>query len=136
MIDRKKILSLLAILFCFLCMVNLVAIKGLWYYIFWYFDMPMHFLGGVAILFLVAYVLYKPLQDSKYPILFCLLFTLAIGIGWEVFEYIFNNLIAGMTFSPMDTTSDIFFDMSGVLLGILIVYRNKFKIGNITKPRV
>ena len=52
---------------------------------------------------------------------FLLLGVVIIGIGWEVFEYIFNNLIGGLTFNLLDTVSDISFDIVGALVGIFLV---------------
>ena len=44
-----------------------------------------------------------------------------LGAGWEVFEIIFNNIIAGNSFDLPDTLSDIFFDLSGGLCAILYI---------------
>lgn len=120
--SRKQILSLLASSIIFLCIINLVAMKGLWYYLFWYFDMPMHFLGGMAVLFLLVYVFYNQISTQRnLPIIKLLIGVLIIGIGWEVFEYVFLNWYAGQPFIILDVVSDLFFDTAGGILGLLYI---------------
>ena len=122
--SRKNILSLLASSMIFLCIVNFVAIKGLWYYLFWYFDMPMHFMGGFVVLFLLAYVFYdKIFALDNLSVLILIIGVLIVGIGWEIFEYILLNLYAGQPFSILDSLSDLFFDTAGGALGILYINR-------------
>lgn len=122
--SRKNILSLLASSIIFLCVVNFLAMKGLWYYLFWYFDMPMHFLGGVVVLFLLIYVFYDKIKtQTNLPVISLLIGVLVIGIGWEVFEYILLNLYAGQPFSLLDSLSDLFFDTAGGIFGILYINR-------------
>lgn len=124
MIHRTKLLALLAYSIVFLAVVNFIAIRGDMYYLFWYFDMPMHFLGGLSAMYLICYVFYTKVQlYTKLPIFYLLLGVLVIGLGWEVFEYIFLNLYAGQPFSFSDSLSDIFFDLAGGSLGILYISR-------------
>lgn len=123
--SRKDILSSLAFTVVFVSIVNFLAIKGLWYYLFWYFDMPMHFLGGVVVMYLLVYLFYNRISIQKSSNLFYLLAgVLIVGLGWEVFEYFLLNLYAGQPFNIIDSTSDIFFDLAGGILGLLYI-RNK-----------
>jgi hypothetical protein len=122
MIPRKQILYILATLIIFVAILNYIAMKAMWYYIFWYFDMPMHFLGGVVLTLLVSYVLYNRItKEDIVPVLHILLAVLIIGVGWEVFEYVFNNVIAGQIWNMLDTLSDICFDMAGGVMGLFII---------------
>jgi hypothetical protein len=123
--SRKDILVSLAFTVVFVCIINFLAIKGLWYYLFWYFDMPMHFLGGVVVMYLLVYLFYNRISIKKSSNLFYLLVgVLIVGLGWEVFEYFLLNLYAGQPFNIIDSTSDIFFDLAGGILGLLYI-RNK-----------
>lgn len=76
-----------------------------WYYV--WFDVPMHFLGGVAIgTFLVGF------WYRYTPVLF-LGSMIAIGLGWEILEYLFGmpreaNYI-------LDTSIDLLMDTFGAL---------------------
>jgi hypothetical protein len=79
----------------------------------------MHFLGGFWIGLLYFYIF--PAENKSFYLIFkILLFTLFIGIGWEVFEILFNNVIAVNPFDFSDTLSDIFFDLAGG--GVSIFY--------------
>lgn len=124
MISRLKLLSLLAYSIVFLAIVNFLAIRGDAYYIFWYFDMPMHFLGGMTSLYLIFYVFYNKITPlAKLPVMYLLFGVLIIGLGWEIFEYIFLNWYAGQPFNLQDSSSDIFFDLAGGVFGILYIMR-------------
>jgi hypothetical protein len=131
MIPRKQILSILATLIIFVSIVNFLATKAMWYYIFWWFDMPMHFLGGLVVALLISYIFYKTiLQYPLIPVAYILLGVFVVGFGWEVFEYIFNNLIAGQAWILLDTLSDLCFDLAGGMIGLLMI-NDSFKF---TKP--
>lgn len=122
--DRKKLAKILISLILFLLLIQILATKFFWYYSMWYFDMPMHFLGGLwSGLFLIWLLSYKDLSNEpKVKLIFKILFgVLLIGIGWEVFEFSANNFFARDLFvaNPLDSISDIFFDLSGGVVAIL-----------------
>lgn len=117
--NSKKLIKLLAILAVAIFSVNLLANKFYWYYSIWYFDMIMHFWGGFWVGLLSIYIFPPEGSITKSSFLKVLLFTLIIGLGYEVFEVIFYNIIGQMVFSPLDTISDVFFDLSGGVLAIL-----------------
>ena len=113
-----------------------------WYYTIWYFDMPMHFLGGLWLsLFFIwffsltdfpRYVFYNH-PDLKL-FLQTIVFVLIVGVLWEFFEFFTNNYIGRDQFNIMDTSSDIFFDLAGGNLGfyyflkvIMFVDKNKIQ---------
>jgi hypothetical protein len=82
----------------------------------------MHTMGGCFVGFLGIYLLYYKSENTEVSlkkILQILLFVLIVGILWEVFELCFYNLLARNSFNVLDTTSDIFFDLSGGILAIL-----------------
>lgn len=116
--DRKRLFKILAYLIVLIFLVNYVAVKLYWYNSIWYFDMIMHFLGGLWVGLISLYFF-----SSKTPYLKILLFVLFIGLGWEIFELLFNNIIAQNPFNALDTISDIFFDLSGGLCAILYVWK-------------
>ncbi len=120
--SRSKILSLLAVNIILLSIVNYLARPFYWYYLIWWFDIPMHFWGGVVVLFLVLYIFYSRISRfSKVPFLYLILSVFIVGVGWEVFEYIVNNVIAGQAFSLFDTISDICFDVAGGCVAFLSI---------------
>ncbi|MCC6323625.1 hypothetical protein IT400_02410 [Candidatus Nomurabacteria bacterium] len=122
--SRKNILSLLASSVIFLCIVNFIAIKGLWYYIFWYFDMPMHFIGGMTVLFLLVYIFYEKIsQAKKFPVWQLLIAVFIIGFGWELYEQLVSVLISHNPQIYLDSASDLFFDLAGGIFGLLYITR-------------
>ncbi len=122
--SRKNILSLLASSAIFLCIVNFLAIKGLWYYLFWYFDMPMHFIGGMTVLFILAYVFYNKINNQKtLPVWQLLVSVFIIGFAWEVYEQIVAILISHNPQVYADSASDLFFDLAGGIFGLLYIIK-------------
>jgi hypothetical protein len=83
--------------------------------------MPMHFLGGFWLSLAMYYFFFR--HDMAKVIWKVILLTLLIGIGWEVFEIVFNNLIAGVSFNIIDTVSDIFFDLGGATFATLFILK-------------
>lgn len=112
-----KALWLVVVIF----LVNLAAMKFFWYSSIWWFDMPMHFAGGVF-LGLVALASYARAKGMENPamkaFIVVLMATLVFGVGWEIFEFGIDTFI---TFSPhnlLDTVSDICFDLAGAFTGL------------------
>lgn len=120
--DRKKSFKNLAVLIIFIFVAHMLATKFYWYYSIWYFDMIMHFLGGVW-LGLCAIYLFTPKSSSLRSIFLVLFFVLTVGLGWEVFEFIFYNYFAQHFFDVSDTFSDIFFDLTGGVFATSYFFR-------------
>ncbi|MEK7569536.1 MAG: hypothetical protein AAB500_01430 [Patescibacteria group bacterium] len=96
--------------FIFLILIiNFAAMKFHWYYTIAWFDMPMHFLGGLWIGFALFYFARGELSFVKF-----IGWVLGIGVLWEVFE-LFNNHYFGTQdpFDLLDTLSDFLFDLLG-----------------------
>ncbi len=119
----------MTIMVFFILGINSVAMKLHWYSSLWYFDMLMHFLGGVFVALLGIYLLLPNVtQFSNKEIFKILLFVLIVGVGWEVFEILVDKNISQNPFNILDTSSDIFFDLSGGLLALLILKRRSLKV--------
>ncbi len=110
--DRKRFFIHLALLIFLIFVLNALAGKFYWYYSIWYFDMIMHFLGGLC-LGLVFVWLFWGKEFSSKLIFKIILGVFLISVLWEIFEVIFNNLLAGDSFNFLDTISDIFCDLAG-----------------------
>jgi hypothetical protein len=98
------------------------ANKFYWQNSVWYFDIIMHFLGGVWVGFFFIYV-YSPLQRVTRPVLKVLLSVFLIGISWEIFEFVVNNVIGRIPFDAGDTLSDIFWDLTGGLIATFYFFK-------------
>lgn len=96
--------------------------KFYWYSSIWWFDMPMHFLGGfwVGLLFLLMFPLRNFSTKQIFEAIFGVLF---IGILWEIFEIVVNDYTIQMPFNTLDTVSDICFDLAGSIFSVLYFYK-------------
>jgi len=126
LIDRKRLFKTLAFFTILLFVANYLALKFYWYYSIWWSDMLMHFLGGICLgLFLIWLLSYKNSSLEINLRLICKIFlgVFFIGIFWELYEVLFNNIIAQIPFDALDTIHDIFFDLSGGLCAILYLWK-------------
>jgi hypothetical protein len=90
-----------------------------WYFSVWWFDMPMHFFGGVFIgLIALAF-------QPKKPIINCIISVLIIGVLWEIFESEVNFFTLSPQNPLLDTFSDLAFDLAGGLSASLYFLYNK-----------
>ncbi len=93
---------------------------GSYYFLYWsldWFDIVMHFLGGVSVAMIFVYAYYSTsIGLKKHLIAKTFVFVMLIGIAWEYFEYYFK--IANPTKGNYveDTTLDLIFDALGALL--------------------
>ena len=98
------------------------------YDLIWWIDIPQHFLGGLwvglACLWLFA-VARRPIPG----LLTLFLMVFAIGIAWEIYEYVF-----GISYGPMyvyDTAKDLLMDCVGALCAYAIATQFLLKDKNI-----
>ncbi len=106
--QSKKLSIFVAGFIFFILLVNYAAMKFHWYYSIAWFDMLMHFLGGLWLGF--AFLWLKG-AGASYPKI--LLGVLAVGILWEVFELLIHQQFLQEPFDLPDTFSDLFFDLLG-----------------------
>lgn len=115
--QKSKILAPTLVASALIALFHILALEYFWYWVYWWFDIPMHIVGGFIIGMLVFLFVY-PSSPVK-ALLFVIGAVLTVGVGWEVFEYINGMFIEG-TFFP-DTYHDIFADCAGALLAYLYV---------------
>jgi len=130
--NRKRFFIYLASLVFFIFILNTLAGRFYWYYSIWYFDMIMHFLGGLW-LGLVFIWLFWGKEFNLKLFLKIILGVLLISVLWEIFEIIFNNILVGDPFNFLDTISDVFCDLAGGTFAIFyflkrIMFKEKNKI--------
>lgn len=120
--SRNYLLHVLAILACAIAAMNFLAISFHLYWMFWWYDIILHFLGGIFVGLLVLWLRFFSgyLGTSRIPsttsvLFFVVVATLSIGIGWEVFER-----VLGDTWSLegywLDTALDVILDFLGSLV--------------------
>jgi hypothetical protein len=97
--------------------IHIIATANDLYFYIWWLDIPQHFMGGLyfALTFLwLCRVAKKPIPG--FLIVFLTVF--AIGIAWEIYEYVF-----GISYGPMyvyDTAKDLLMDCLGAASGYLL----------------
>lgn len=119
--DRKKLLKHLVFLVFFIFIADFLARSFYWYSLIWYFDMIMHFSGGlwvglVSLYFFPSRYFSSVNFSSTLRVLLCVLF---IGVSWEVFELLVDKVVAQNPFNALDALSDVFFDLSGGAVAVL-----------------
>ena|SRR3989338_4468853 len=125
---RAKLTKHLAYLIVLVFIVNTAALEFYWYYAIWWFDMPVHFLGGLAagLLWMLLWPMPTEAELGFRRILLVLLGVLIIGAGWEIYEVVVNIYTAHHPFNLEDMLADICFDLAGGITSLF--YRYKFII--------
>jgi len=119
--------------FTFGAIIILAFLHGLaiWAYLYWtvwWFDTMMHFLGGFSIALFALWFSYKAgaLKSitSKTIISCSLVSVLAVGVGWEIFEYV-NDIAGSPEDYSRDTSNDLIADLVGAFLAGIVVVKGK-----------
>lgn len=121
----RKIIWYLAIVAILIGVGQEVAIAYSLYWSLWWYDIVMHFLGGLWI-GLIALWFYKAFAgeeaESGKGYLVALVTVVVVGILWEVME-----ILAGLTLTQanyeMDTVLDLIMDVAGAVFASRLVFR-------------
>ncbi len=110
--------------FLILAATHAAALNLYLYWTFPWFDIPMHFLGGITVA--LGYSIVPFFRAGQRPARFervwwYLLAVLCVGIAWELFEYLGGISLATESDFALDTTLDLVLDLLGGLLGYSIV---------------
>lgn len=130
-LSKYKKFSLLFISFWLVLLLAVLHSLAGAFYFYWdisWFDTMMHFLGGFSLGMLVIWLVYarRKARPSLSQSLFAgLMAVLAIGIGWEIFEYA-NGLTQSTEAYPSDIRNDLIADLVGAGLASLLARWQKF----------
>lgn len=109
---------------------NALASFFYWYQSFVWFDMVMHFFGGIVVTFFLVFVFYKTYDIWamertfwKAILMNSLIFVL-IAVLWEIMEFSVQHAfdIYGALATPADSVSDIFCGLAGSLLALVYYF--------------
>lgn len=105
--------------------VNSIATMLHWYYFIWWFDMPMHFLGGVftaliGMTFGFRFIGRTYHRGSHHALFSVILLVLVVGVGWELYEVLMQSISGTKLVTAVDSVSDIFFDLAGGLATLVL----------------
>ena len=116
---RLKLALLIGGIGLIIAILHLLAINFFLYWDLVWFDLLMHFLGGVWVALLgfwiMAFFTHTEEFSTRDIIYVSIFFTLGIGILWEVFE-----AGAGVSFVGKDMWGDTFSDLALYILGGLV----------------
>jgi hypothetical protein len=115
---RRKFLFLQAAVLLVTVFLYHLGIEDRFFWRFWWYDIPMHILGGMWAALAIAWVV--SWWGTRISFSQFILAAFAIGAGWEVFEYVLG--IAGSPFMsyPVDTAKDLVDDCIGGALAYLL----------------
>lgn len=89
------------------------------YETFWWFDLLMHFMGGLLISVVFGwFCIARNKKLSKETLLLVWITAFVIGVAWEIGQYVIYQ--ADM-YPLVDTVSDVIMDMLGAGTGIIIL---------------
>jgi hypothetical protein len=98
----------------------LASFEGFYWTVWWY-DVMMHFLGGLWTLLFGLWVFGASVRTSRLiTVRNMLIFALAVGLLWEVHEIILGFASFDHPEYWTDTPQDLVLDMLGAIFGVLI----------------
>jgi hypothetical protein len=107
----------LLVLIVFIAIVNWMAEVYYWYWRMRWFDMPMHFLGGVWLAWTALWWWYtrrgRVMADFKGIFAVSLVSALGVGLLWEAFQAGLGIETAGHASRLSGTLIDLLFDILG-----------------------
>ncbi len=124
----------LVVLILSIAVVNAFAHYHFWYWSMRWFDMPMHFAGGM---WLAGVAIWWHFFSGKFPdardrLPYLLMWGVGsafiVGLVWEAYEAVVALATKGYINAMSDTLSDLFLDVIGGLAVVVIVWlrRDKF----------
>jgi hypothetical protein len=124
-IQKKTLIASAITIWCILALQGAASVWSL-YWVFPWFDMLMHFLGGMWLALTIFALMSKHLAYlAKHPIFMLVALlggTLFFGFLWEVMEFFIDLILGTDYFQPNlpDTLSDLTFDLLGGLVSFII----------------
>jgi len=107
----------LIIVFCY----SYLGLEKAFFWNYWWWDIPMHILGGVWAALLLAWT--QTLRSKPYSLIAYVLMAFAIGGAWELLEYIGHFPRSQFMSYSLDTAKDLVMDALG---GISTYYLVRF----------
>ena len=131
---RSPVLHAGAILVTIFSILHLSAGFFYLYWVYWWFDMVMHFLAGFGGALLIYWVLTESSwgewvgqrePSEYYFVVVSSIFIL--GVGWEFFEY-WNGLVDSHEGYLSDVVVDLVLDVAGAFLAVYITMKRYLRV--------
>jgi len=110
----------LLIIFSFLAVIHIIALELFLYWRFWWFDIPVHFIGGVVVA-LGVFTLHDlriVIPARLLQLVPVLLLVILAAMVWEVYEVLIGVSIEGDAI--LDTLTDVGMGILGGLVGYAV----------------
>jgi len=121
--NRRHLMMLTALLVV-IAILHTLAFYFYWYYTVWWFDLVMHTLGGLLVGGTFAHF-YVNMWNKQISVLGAFVVSItvvfAVGVGWEVFEFLLDKFLIRMQNDVFDTVTDLGLDIVGGFLGALLI---------------
>ena len=104
------------------CLTAFLYSKGIgdgWFWVYPWFDIPLHMLGGLMIALWAAGGALERKMSPQSGILYIFFIVFTVGILWEVFEYI-TELTVGPERYIIDTIADLVNDCIGGFISVML----------------
>src|SRR6185436_6311638 len=101
-----------------LAVVTWFAVAYFLYWRIWWLDIPMHFAGGLWAACCATWMIAR--RGPSFPLIFCLIFALLVGVGWEIFEYYEGIAVPSYVDYQFTTIKDLAMDLLGATFGWVI----------------
>lgn len=107
-----------------------VAIAQSLYFIYWWFDIPMHIFGGLTLA--LAVTTFIELAGSFFQSTFfkkgwnVVIIVFLMGIVWEIFEVLLDVSYIHLGFDAVDTLADICNDVIGASILAWLTVRDRY----------
>jgi hypothetical protein len=115
----KSLMVAMTILLWVILGLHLGALHFFWYWTYWWFDIPMHFLGGAWLggMAILALRRWAPEKVERRGLVYLTAIGTALFVGglWEVFEFSLDTFVIMRVNDIIDTMSDLGMDVAGVL---------------------
>jgi hypothetical protein len=114
----------------FIIAVHALALVNYWYWTYQWFDVPMHFFGGIWVAMVFFWLRQKTRADYDkfWTLINCLGFVVLIGVLLEFAEFLYDVFISSrgyfgfLQLGAADTVGDLFFDLLGGLFFSIIYF--------------
>lgn len=123
---------ILALLVLLIFGFNLFATYWHLYFLIWWLDIPVHMFGGACIALIALSFYFRPtsLGFQKYSSLsmfvYAITATLILGLGWEVYEFVFDRAMSVNDLQLGDTIKDICDDLFGAGVATLLFIKKGY----------
>ncbi len=129
---KSKTLTLTLRSFATVVFLYILALYKDLFFTYWWFDIPMHFLGGFSVALASVYLIYihnQTRMPTDRGIFFtAILSALLVGALWEIFEYV-TKISFTIGDYRLDTIKDLFIDIYGAIVAY-IYFKRQYKFKN------